>query len=617
MQGVTKGLRNRTFVTPSFYEIRKDEVAIMWGEGRNTEQRKTEKKRERFFSRMRNSFQLRVLLSILLPIIIFCVLTNIVISTLLGRQLMEKREDVERGYLSVVYSYLEDVRENVDTLALLAENSSSVRWTMMKSGLDTMETKKTALAAQSSLLASLNGNPVSRYVDSMIIVNRQGMQIAVTDTQKIISAEEIFSSPLFQGEIPDGKARAALAQSVIDEGKTRLVYVYPLDLEENSYVYIELSTRLFTDVLEPYGDSSNIMIRSTNDELAWYSSENFKQQFESGGMKKGYFRDSMKFAPFSLSAELMIKNDMYTPDNIYILYVLLVIVLLVTALGITVSRIISSRITKPLRHLSGHISRLSVQNELTAEPSIEQGGDEIAGIGRAFNRLVRHINDLIREQKEMLEQKQRLEMNALQAQINPHFLYNTLDSIRWMAVIRKANNISDTIMSLENLLRNMAKGAGDQIPLREELSLARDYVNLQQVRYMGIFDYECEVPEELMDFRIVKMTLQPIIENAIFHGIEPTGTYGVIRVQAEERDGELYISVEDNGAGAESEELQVSMKERKNKNAMSGMGIGNVDERLKMTYGEKYGLICEGQKGKYTRITIHVPAEREEKEQEI
>lgn len=570
--------------------------------------KQAKERRGNLISQTRHSFQTKVLLSILAPIVVFCIVTNTVISALLGHQLMEKQKDVEKGYLSVIYSYLEDAENNIDTLALIAENSSSVRWVMSKSSLDSMETKKYALSAQESLAASLRGNPVSDYVDRMVLVNREGMAISISASTETSQAARIFESRLFWEDSSDGKAVAQIGESVIDKGETKLIYIYPLDRERNSFIYMELNTRLLQDLLEPYRESSNIMIGSEkNDRNVWYSSEDFQEVHRSGRMKSSTYTDSLKFQPFSLEITVAIESNLYSADNIYITYMLLITVVMVLCAGIAVSRLISKQVTQPLRRLSSHISHLAEEKVLTEDASIEEGKDEIAKIGKEFNRLVRHINSLIKNQKKMYEQRQRLEMNALQAQINPHFLYNTLDSVRWMAVIQKANNIADTVMSLENLLRNMAKGGGDQITLKEELSLVQDYINLQQVRYMEIFDYICSVPEEYLDCLIVKMTLQPIIENAIFHGIEPTGTYGVIRVNAWEKENDLYISVEDNGVGMDQGELSEILKMKKNKNAMSGIGVVNVDERLKMTYGQNYGLIYEGEKGRFTRVTIHIP----------
>lgn len=134
---------------------------------------------------------------------------------------------------------------------------------------------------------------------------------------------------------------------------------------------------------------------------------------------------------------------------------------------------------------------------------------------------------------------------------------------------------------------------------------------------MEVFDYICEVPEEYLDYLIVKMTMQPIIENAIVHGIEPTGTYGVIRVYARAEGGALYISIEDNGIGMDGTEIREILKAKKNKNSMSGIGVTNVDERLKLIYGPDYGLIFEGEEGKFTRVTIHIPMETGKEESDV
>lgn len=345
-----------------------------------------------------------------------------------------------------------------------------------------------------------------------------------------------------------------------------------------------------------------------NENWEWCSSEHCREVY--GKQKEGsYHLNTLVYEPFAITLNVMSGESLYSQDMMRIISVFLVTLALALSIGVTVSRLVSTKITKPLRHLSQHISSLSDKKNLWVDSSIEEGEDEVADIGKAFNMLVQHMNLLMEQQKKMYEQKQRLEMNALQAQINPHFLYNTLDSIRWMAVFQDAENIADTVMSLEELLRNMAKGVGDKISLREELSLVEDYVRLQQVRYMEIFDYVCDVPEKYLDYQIVKMSMQPIIENAILHGIVPSGTYGEVKIFVRETKTDLYVSVEDNGIGIDKEEFQKLVRTGgdKNKNALSGIGIMNVDERLRMTYGEDYGLIYEGEKGKFARVTIHIP----------
>lgn len=561
--------------------------------------------------RRTSKFQVKVLLAILVPVIVFCMITNIIISVLLGYQLMKKKETIEKGYLSVIHSQMEEAKEALDVLALAAENSYSVKWSMTGTQFDTIEKKKYALNAQKTLAASLEGSNVKRYVDNMLLVNKSGLCISITSMTDFVCAEDIFLSSIFQQSDEKTKTKIGLAESAIDEETVKLVYAYPLDRLRENYIYMELNTKFFEDLLEPYEESANIMIIDEKQKnWGWYSSDGCRKTYEEKSKSRRYRLNSLAYTPFGVDLNVMSENSIYSQDVAHIISVTVVTLVLVICIGVTVSRLVSTRITQPLQRLSSHIGRMSDETKLKVDLSIEQGEDEVADIGRAFNMLVHHINHLMKKQKEMYEQKQRLEMNALQAQINPHFLYNTLDSVRWMAVFQKADNIADTVMSLENLLRNMAKGVGDKITLREELSLVEDYVKLQQVRYMEIFDYICDVSEKYLDYRIVKMSMQPLIENAILHGIVPNGTYGEVKVSVRESGADLYISVEDDGIGIDKEEF-IEVVTMKNKNAMSGIGIVNVDERLRMTYGEGYGLIYEGEKGKFARVTIHIPKEME------
>lgn len=558
--------------------------------------------------RRSSKFQPKVLWGILVPVVVFCLITNVIISVILGYQLMQKKETIEKEYLSVLDSQMEDMKEALDVLALRAESSFSVKWALNGSGFDTIEKKKYALSAQKSLTASLESSSVNEYLNHMILLNKNGGQISVTPLPRFIPAKDIFANKIFEKKA-EGKARIGLAESVVDQGEIRLVYVYPLDSAENSYIYMELNTQIFAELLRPYEGSANIVIADReNENWEWCSSEHCREVY--GKQKEGsYHLNTLVYEPFAITLNVMSGESLYSQDMMRIISVFLVTLALALSIGVTVSRLVSTKITKPLRHLSQHISSLSDKKNLWVDSSIEEGEDEVADIGKAFNMLVQHMNLLMEQQKKMYEQKQRLEMNALQAQINPHFLYNTLDSIRWMAVFQDAENIADTVMSLEELLRNMAKGVGDKISLREELSLVEDYVRLQQVRYMEIFDYVCDVPEKYLDYQIVKMSMQPIIENAILHGIVPSGTYGEVKIFVRETKTDLYVSVEDNGIGIDKEEFQKLVRTGgdKNKNALSGIGIMNVDERLRMTYGEDYGLIYEGEKGKFARVTIHIP----------
>lgn len=561
------------------------------------------------------SFRIKILMSISACILIFCLLSSLMISSLLGNRLFRKSETIDKEYAGVILEYLQDIYENVNQVGAIVRSNSYVTRAMSYSSLNTTNAMYQALKAQERMDVYLSACPVEAEVSRMLIFNRAGVLITGTSIvgHQDISAERLMKSEMFLKHQDTKIPAFEVTTSIADGERDVLAYLYPLDRENLSFLYMEFDTKILTHLLEPYEESANIMIESTGiSSRSWYASEALQ-----AGMtgEDPYFRlsdyrvNEFPFPPFHLVVKTMTQGMLYSNDNVYIIYTLLITLVTVMATGFVVSRQVSNRISKPLNELAEHIVSLSGESELRENAAIEKGSDEVAAIGRGVNRLVRHINGLILRQKEMYEQKQQLEIDALQAQINPHFLYNTLDSIRWMAVIQKSETIARTVGALENLLRNMAKGVGGQITLQQELSLTQDYVSLQQVRYMEIFDYICEIPETFSDVKIVKMTLQPIIENAILHGIEPTGSYGEIRVSAHEEAGDLLILVEDNGAGMDEEELtalKTSLRCR-NKNSMSGIGVSNVDARLRMIYGERYGLHYESEKNRFTRVTVRIP----------
>ncbi len=221
------------------------------------------------------------------------------------------------------------------------------------------------------------------------------------------------------------------------------------------------------------------------------------------------------------------------------------------------------------------------------------------------------IKHLLRETEEMYIRRKNIEIELLQSQVNPHFLYNTLDTIRWMAVIQQCPGIASTVNSLVNLLKNLAKGTQDKIPLGEELDLLNDYIAIQNVRYVETFTFVNQIPAELLGLRIIKLTLQPLVENAIFHGIEPTGECGTITLSGRLEGEDLVLTVEDDGAGIPPDKLAalLTTPRRKNRSSLNGMGVANVHKRLQLTYGKSYGLTVESELGKYTRVHIRLPKE--------
>lgn len=279
-------------------------------------------------------------------------------------------------------------------------------------------------------------------------------------------------------------------------------------------------------------------------------------------------------------------------------------------LGISMSFLFTNAVRKPIDRLVNHVDRIA-KGDFSQEESLESQ-DEIGLIGKAVNTMSSQIEQLMDKRLEDEKEKSSLEIRMLQAQINPHFLYNTLDSIKWIAVIQKNSGIVKAVTALSKLLKNMAKGVDQRVTLREELDFVRDYVTIEKLKYVEMFDLEVDIGEEILyEARIVKLTLQPLVENAIFSGIEPGGKNGTIRIHAYEKDKCLCIDVLDDGIGIPEEKIPelLNHSEKLKGDQMSSIGMPNVDRRLKLIYGEEYGLSVESRVGEYTQITVRIPLE--------
>jgi two-component system, sensor histidine kinase YesM len=236
--------------------------------------------------------------------------------------------------------------------------------------------------------------------------------------------------------------------------------------------------------------------------------------------------------------------------------------------------------------------------------------DEVGQLGNSFNNMVEELNNLIqlvyREQKE----KREAELKILQAQIKPHFLYNTLDTIQWMAQDRNADDIVELINALTQLFRIGLSKGHEIIPLQEEIMHAESYLVIQMARYENKLSFQTEVPEALMRYSVLKIILQPLVENAIYHGIKPKPGSGMIRITGEIDDGKLKLVVEDDGVGIPPDKLEringyLTHEERGGDER--GYGLYNVNERIRLTHGADYGVAVESELGRGTRIIVRLP----------
>ena len=223
------------------------------------------------------------------------------------------------------------------------------------------------------------------------------------------------------------------------------------------------------------------------------------------------------------------------------------------------------------------------------------------------------MNQRIEDEK----QKKDYEYRMLQSQINPHFMHNTLNSIKWMATIQNAPGIAEMTTALSRLLKNISNGTATLIPISQELNLIQDYFTIQKYRYGGTITMSVQVDNDaLLSCLILKFTMQPLIENAIFHGIEPKGTSGSIHIHIfEDTENHIHIDVHDDGIGIEPQ-VAATLLEQDTPNTGSSffkeIGIGNVHKRLQYEFGTQYGLSITSSTGQGTTVTILLPSKRKE-----
>ncbi|WP_127580034.1 sensor histidine kinase [Paenibacillus koleovorans] len=298
----------------------------------------------------------------------------------------------------------------------------------------------------------------------------------------------------------------------------------------------------------------------------------------------------------------------------------LVVLLIGLALVSAVSAYVFARhVTKPLNHLRGLMKRAEL-GDLKAY-WIDDGIDELNALGQSYNQMLNRVEELIKQVKQEEALKKDAEMEALQYQLNPHFLYNTLNTIKWVAKIHKTPQISEVVSALVRLLQASLGKKGDFITIREETGLIRDYMEIQSFRYGERVRIKLEIDPLAEGCLVPRMLLQPLVENAILHGIEPGRREGVITIRAYLDRDLLLCEVEDDGIGiaskaaGEYEAADLGQAVRRgplSKEKLSGVGITHIREKIKLYYGPDYKMFIINKPGEGTTVRIFLPIHQSE-----
>lgn len=297
-----------------------------------------------------------------------------------------------------------------------------------------------------------------------------------------------------------------------------------------------------------------------------------------------------------------------TLNNLKTNLLLVFIVALVWYILMLINAYISSRITNPIHELEKSVNELEAGH---LDTKVYMGGSyEIRHLGRSIGEMAKRIQTLMDDIVAEHESKRKSEFDTLQSQINPHFLYNTLDIIVWMIENEQKSEAVKIVTALARFFRISLSKGRSIIPVRDEVEHVRNYLMIQQKRFKNKFVYRIETEPDALDYASLKLMLQPLVENAIYHGMEFMDGDGVIQVKAYLENGDLWFVIRDNGLGMTKEQAASLLTDQPHTSSHRGSGIGvkNVNERIHLYFGEEYGLRIESEPDEGTTITIHLPA---------
>lgn len=335
---------------------------------------------------------------------------------------------------------------------------------------------------------------------------------------------------------------------------------------------------------------------------ASYKDGVYDEEFE--GVQRKVIVNTVSYTGWKLVG--VIPYSLFSHEMINIRYFIGMVILLMAMMLIIINRVVTQRISRPILKLNHSV----MEYEAGKKPEIYIGGSsEIRHLGYSIQSSYEKSEELMQEIVWEQNERRKSELDALQSQINPHFLYNALDSITWMIEGERNDEAAFMISQLAKLFRISLSQGHTIISVRDELQHAKSYMNIQRIRYKDAFSVTFDVAPELEEYCAVKLTLQPILENSINYGVDPMDDCGEIFIRVKKEEDLLVLSVEDNGIGMSEEEVSLLLTDsnRKRKHG-SGVGLVNINNRLQILFGKEHGLFIESEPDEGTRVSIRIPA---------
>ncbi|WP_419875075.1 sensor histidine kinase [Candidatus Pristimantibacillus sp. PTI5] len=390
----------------------------------------------------------------------------------------------------------------------------------------------------------------------------------------------------------------------VRESTLSAVYENIGSMKEGSYFIADAAGRIVSsqnaaEVLQPIKDPALLAwMQGSKDSAKVQTSENGETLLVSSEIP-------------SLGWKLIsqVPYDLLTEDTRKITKLILLIGLVCFVMALFVARLLSNVISKPIVHLSRHMKKVKEGN---LDQQIEvTSGDEIGLLASGFNTMMGRVKELLANISAEQRKKREYELALMQAQIKPHFLYNTLDVIYTLSEMGRARDVQRTTKALADFYRVALSQGKDQIRLDEEMRSLMDYLSIQHIRYSDVFDFKMDIDPGILHCTIPKLTVQPLVENAIYHGLKNKATFGRLTIAARREEQKVVLTVRDDGAGITEERLQAINAGMNDSQRQVGYGLSSVHERIKLYFGEAYGVQIESVSGLGTTVTVQLPYQAE------
>ena len=525
---------------------------------------------------------------------------------------------------------IENYISYMDDIALMAVNNEDVRTFMIYPAVDSPQLRRKIGASFEAIRS------VRRDIDSVFLLTRDGRAIASTPGALNPAVDIRGRFAELESGLKPGRPSVSSAhvENMVD-GRYPWVISLVRDMRPSpgaksfGLIQVDLNYDIIADLCRniQLGQSGYVFILARTGDIVYHP----RQQLIYGNLESEHIAEILSMSDGNLNAVVGGRAILYTAvgsrdtgwEVVAVSYLdellgasreaeyyfcLLSLLALVAAIGGGI--FISRNLSRPIESL-----RRSMQAVESGNFDIDitvNANNEIYQLAQDCDIAVKKVRDLIEQNRSEQELKRKLELRALQGQINPHFLYNTLDSIIWMIELGENERAIDMTSSLATFFRLGINRGSETISIRTEIEYVRTYLTIQKQRYKDKLSYEIAFSPELYDHQILKLLIQPLVENAIYHGIKNMEGLGFIRINGEREDDTVVIRISDNGIGMPPAQLQALAAGQIEPRQGSGVGVRNVQERIRLSFGEQYGLEFESTPGAGTSVTMRIPVLRGE-----